>query len=76
VFAINDDGTGGVIIDSGTSITWLQQDAYEAVRRGLVSAIPLTAMNDTDIGLDTCFQWPPPPNVTVTVPDFRTGHKN
>ncbi|CAD6245463.1 unnamed protein product [Miscanthus lutarioriparius] len=70
VFAINDDGTGGVIIDSGTSITWLQQDAYEAVRRGLVSAIPLPATNDTDIGLDTCFQWPPPPNVTVTVPDF------
>jgi len=62
--------TGGVIIDSGTSITWLQQDAYEAVRRGLVSAIPLPATNDTDIGLDTCFQWPPPPNVTVTVPDF------
>ena len=55
VFAINDDGTGGVIIDSGTSITWLQQDAYEAVRRGLVSAIPLPATNDTDIGLDTCF---------------------
>ena len=47
--------TGGVIIDSGTSITWLQQDAYEAVRRGLVSAIPLPATNDTDIGLDTCF---------------------
>jgi hypothetical protein len=69
-FAINDDGTGGVIIDSGTSITWLQQDAYEAVRRGLRQAIPLPAMNDTDIGLDTCFHWPPPPNVTVTVPDF------
>ncbi|TKW10718.1 hypothetical protein SEVIR_6G185000v4 [Setaria viridis] len=69
-FAINDDGTGGVIIDSGTSITWLQQDAYDAVRRGLRSAIPLPAMNDTDIGLDTCFPWPPPPNVTVTVPDF------
>ncbi|CAO2211197.1 unnamed protein product [Urochloa humidicola] len=69
-FAINDDGTGGVIIDSGTSITWLQQDAYEAVRRGLLSAIPLPAANDTDIGLDTCFPWPPPPDVTVTVPDF------
>ncbi|KAG2584434.1 hypothetical protein PVAP13_6KG304800 [Panicum virgatum] len=50
-FAINDDGTGGVVIDSGTSITWLQQDAYEAGRA------PRAA-------------WPPPPNVTVTVPDF------
>ncbi|KAJ1268808.1 hypothetical protein BS78_07G162200 [Paspalum vaginatum] len=70
LFAINDDGTGGVIIDSGTSITWLQQDAYEAVRQGLLSSIPLPATNDTDIGLDTCFPWPPPPNVTVTVPDF------
>ncbi|OEL30882.1 Aspartic proteinase nepenthesin-1 [Dichanthelium oligosanthes] len=70
VFAINDDGTGGVIIDSGTSITWLQQDAYDAVRRGLLSAILLPAMNDTDIGLDTCFPWPPPPNLAVTVPDL------
>ncbi|KAL6858809.1 hypothetical protein ACP4OV_017811 [Aristida adscensionis] len=70
-FAINDDGTGGVIIDSGTSITYLQQDAYEALRSALVSAIPLPARNDTDdIGLDTCFPWPPPPNVTVTVPEL------
>ncbi|KAL6661635.1 hypothetical protein ACP70R_001019 [Stipagrostis hirtigluma subsp. patula] len=70
VFSINDDGSGGVIIDSGTTITYLQQDAYETLRSALVSAIPLPAKNDTDIGLDTCFPWPPPPNVTVTVPDL------
>ncbi|KAK3123633.1 hypothetical protein QOZ80_8AG0633880 [Eleusine coracana subsp. coracana] len=72
VFAINDDGTGGVIIDSGTSITYLQQDAYEAVRNELVAIVPLPPKNDTEFGLDTCFPWPPPPNVTdtVTVPDF------
>ncbi|XP_062194890.1 aspartic proteinase nepenthesin-1-like [Phragmites australis] len=70
VFAINDDGTGGVIMDSGTSITYLQQDAYNALRSELVKVISLPATNDTDIGLDTCFPWPPPPNVTVTVPNF------
>lgn len=70
VFAINDDGTGGVIIDSGTSITYLQQDAYEAVHDELVATIPLPPKNDTEVGLDTCFPWPPPPNVTVTVPEF------
>ncbi|BAF23924.1 aspartic proteinase nepenthesin-1 [Oryza sativa Japonica Group] len=72
VFAINDDGTGGVFIDSGTSLTWLQQDAYDAVRRELVSVLrPLPPTNDTEIGLETCFPWPPPPSVAVTVPDME-----
>uniref|UniRef100_A0A0E0QK50 Peptidase A1 domain-containing protein n=1 Tax=Oryza rufipogon TaxID=4529 RepID=A0A0E0QK50_ORYRU len=72
VFAINDDGTGGVFIDSGTSLTWLQQDAYDAVRRELVSVLrPLPPANDTEIGLETCFPWPPPPSVAVTVPDME-----
>jgi hypothetical protein len=70
VFSINDDGSGGVIIDSGTSITFLQQDAYEALHNELASTIPLPVTNDTQTGLDTCFPWPPPPNVNVTVPDF------
>ncbi|KAF8654437.1 hypothetical protein HU200_061620 [Digitaria exilis] len=70
-FAINDDGTGGVVIDSGTSMTWLQQDAYEALQSELMSIIPLPATNDTDISLDTCFTWPPPPNMTtVTLPNL------
>uniref|UniRef100_A0A0D9X8R6 Peptidase A1 domain-containing protein n=1 Tax=Leersia perrieri TaxID=77586 RepID=A0A0D9X8R6_9ORYZ len=72
VFTINDDGTGGVFIDSGTSLTWLQQDAYDAVRGELVSVMsPLPPANDTEIGLETCFPWPPPPNVMVTVPDME-----
>ncbi|TVU05580.1 hypothetical protein EJB05_48747, partial [Eragrostis curvula] len=70
VFAINDDGSGGVIIDSGTSITYLHQDAYEALRDELVSTIPLPATNDTAFGLDTCFPWPAPPDVPVTVPEL------
>ncbi|KAM3258948.1 hypothetical protein ACQJBY_050612 [Aegilops geniculata] len=69
-FAINDDGTGGCMIDSGTSITYLYQDAYEALRRELLSVVPLRSVNDTAIGLDTCFPWPPPPSVTVTMPDL------
>ncbi|KAG8047523.1 hypothetical protein GUJ93_ZPchr0008g13739 [Zizania palustris] len=71
VFAINDDGTGGVFIDSGTSLTYLQQDAYDAVRSELVSILPLLATNGTDIGLETCFPWPPPPNVAVTLPEME-----
>ncbi|XP_062199647.1 aspartic proteinase nepenthesin-1-like [Phragmites australis] len=71
VFAINDaDGTGGVIIDSGTTITYLAQPAYDTVRAAFVSQIKLPLLNVTDASvLDTCFNWPPPPRQSVTLPE-------
>jgi hypothetical protein len=72
VFAINDtDGTGGTIIDSGTTITYLAEPAYGAVRAAFVSQITLPLLNVTDTSvLDTCFQWPPPPPQSVTLPQL------
>jgi hypothetical protein len=70
VFTINEgDGTGGVIIDSGTTLTYLAQPAYDAVRAAFRSQISLPLVNGTwsDI-LDTCFQWPPPPRRSITLP--------
>ncbi|KAL6655473.1 hypothetical protein ACP70R_006299 [Stipagrostis hirtigluma subsp. patula] len=70
VFAINDeDGTGGTIIDSGTTITYLAHPAYDAVRAAFVSQIRLPLLNVTEAyDLDTCFKWPPPPRQSVTLP--------
>ncbi|CAN6217884.1 unnamed protein product [Urochloa humidicola] len=71
VFAINDtDGTGGTIIDSGTTITYLAEPAYAAVRAAFVSQIRLPLLNATDASvLDTCFKWPPPPRQSLTLPE-------
>ncbi|KAG8056949.1 hypothetical protein GUJ93_ZPchr0002g23791 [Zizania palustris] len=72
VFAINEaDGTGGVIIDSGTSITYLAQPAYAMVQEAFVAWVGLPRMNTTpsDV-LDTCFKWPPPPRRMVTLPEM------
>jgi len=74
VLAINDtDGTGGTIIDSGTTITYLAEPAYYAVHEAFVlylnSTLPLLDVTETSV-LDTCFQWPPPPRQSVTLPQL------
>ncbi|CAN6167171.1 unnamed protein product [Urochloa humidicola] len=71
VFAINDtDGTAGTIIDSGTTISYLAEPAYAAVRAAFVSQIRLPLLNATDASvLDTCFKWPPPPRQSLTLPE-------
>jgi hypothetical protein len=72
VFAINDeDGTGGTIIDSGTTITYVAEPAYGAVRAAFVSQIKLPLLNVTEESvLDTCFKWPPPPRQSLTLPQL------
>jgi hypothetical protein len=72
VFAINDtDGTGGVIIDSGATITYLAQPAYGMLRQAFVAQVGLTVVNPTSPDdLDTCFKWPPPPRTKVSMPEL------
>jgi hypothetical protein len=72
VFTINDaDGTGGVIIDSGATITYLAQPAYDMVHQAFVAQVGLTLVNVTSPDdLDTCFKWPPPPRKKVTMPEL------
>lgn len=57
-FAIQDDGTGGVIVDSGTSITYLDLRAYRALRKAFVAQMSLPTVDASEIGLDLCFQGP------------------
>jgi len=56
-FDLRDDGSGGVIIDSGTTVTVLQTKAFRPVRTALTSAINLPKKKSR-VGLDICFEEP------------------
>lgn len=57
-FALKSDGTGGTIIDSGTSITYLETSGYNAVRKAFISQIKLPVANKSATGFDLCFSTP------------------
>ncbi|KAL6228238.1 hypothetical protein ACLB2K_002192 [Fragaria x ananassa] len=58
-FALGDDGGGGLIIDSGTTLTYLAQDAYDAVVKEFSSQMELPEKDAIDtVGLDLCFELP------------------
>ncbi|MQL85726.1 hypothetical protein Taro_018246 [Colocasia esculenta] len=57
-FAFSDDGSGGLIIDSGTSITYLEKAAYGPLKKAFLSQVKLPVGNGSDVGLDLCFQLP------------------
>ena len=54
-FDIQSDGSGGLIIDSGTTLTYLQQTAYDAVKKAMMSSINLPQADGSSVGLDLCF---------------------
>lgn len=54
-FDLQPDGTGGMIIDSGTTLTYLTEAGYVAVLQAFQSAIKLPAGDGTDVGLDLCY---------------------
>ncbi|CAA6658893.1 unnamed protein product [Spirodela intermedia] len=58
-FALNDDGTGGLIIDSGTSITYLEFEGYRLLKQALLSQVNLPLGDGSSVGLDLCFQGRP-----------------
>lgn len=57
-FAVQDDGTGGVIVDSGTSITYLELQGYRALKKAFAAQMQLPTADGSGIGLDLCFQAP------------------
>ncbi|XP_020091180.1 aspartic proteinase nepenthesin-1-like [Ananas comosus] len=67
-FALQQIGTGGVIIDSGTSITQLTTVAYKLVRSAFLSQVKLPVANSTAEGFDLCFSLPSSPSAKVDVP--------
>ncbi|KAL4352858.1 hypothetical protein GQ457_06G034540 [Hibiscus cannabinus] len=57
-FALRYDGTGGLIIDSGTTITYLEENAFRAVRKGFIKQMNLPLDTSGVTGLDLCFTLP------------------
>ena len=55
-FAIKKDGTGGLIVDCGTSITFLEMEGYRMMREELLSQVDLPLGDSSSVGLDLCFQ--------------------
>ncbi|KAG8099786.1 hypothetical protein GUJ93_ZPchr0013g37735 [Zizania palustris] len=59
-FSLQTDGTGGLIIDSGTTITSLVDAAYKKVRAAVQSLVTLPVTDGSGAtGLDLCFALPP-----------------
>ncbi|KAI8569289.1 hypothetical protein RHMOL_Rhmol02G0267400 [Rhododendron molle] len=65
-FALNADGSGGLIIDSGTPITRLAESAYTLVKEEFISQVKLPQVNSTDF--DLCFKLPSDPSARVKIP--------
>ncbi|XP_076915230.1 aspartic proteinase nepenthesin-1-like [Bidens hawaiensis] len=57
-FDLNSDGTGGMIIDSGTTITYLEESAFDLVKKEFVSQMKLNVDDSDSTGLDLCFELP------------------
>ncbi|OEL38219.1 Aspartic proteinase nepenthesin-1 [Dichanthelium oligosanthes] len=53
-FAIKKDGSGGTIIDSGTSVTTFPQAVYEQLRSEFVAQVPLPVVANSS-AYDLCF---------------------
>uniref|UniRef100_A0A7C9DQ39 Peptidase A1 domain-containing protein n=1 Tax=Opuntia streptacantha TaxID=393608 RepID=A0A7C9DQ39_OPUST len=57
-FALNEDGSGGLIIDSGTTITYLERSAFDEVKKEFTSQMNLPLDDSGSAGLDLCFKMP------------------
>ncbi|CAK9155334.1 unnamed protein product [Ilex paraguariensis] len=68
-FALNEDGSGGMIIDSGTTITYLEESVFDLVKKAFISHTKLQVDNSGSAGLDLCFTLPSDSN-TVEVPNL------
>ena len=65
------DGSGGLIIDSGTTITSLANAAYQQVRAAVKSLVTLPAIDGSDsTGLDLCFALPSPTSAPPAMPSM------
>jgi hypothetical protein len=70
-FSLKADGTGGLIIDSGTTITMLGNTAYQQVRAAVLSLVTLpTTDGSAATGLDLCFELPSSTSAPPSMPSM------
>ncbi|KAI4985689.1 hypothetical protein ZWY2020_018319 [Hordeum vulgare] len=56
--AINPDGTGGTIVDSGSTMAHLAAKAFDAVKKAVLEAVKLPVFNGTVEDYELCFAVP------------------
>ncbi|CAD5167176.1 unnamed protein product [Musa acuminata subsp. malaccensis] len=69
-FQLKADGSGGLIVDSGSSVTSLEEAGYDILRKELISLVHLPVANQTSTGLDLCFSLPPGSSSPPAMPDM------
>ncbi|KAK7353659.1 hypothetical protein VNO80_19110 [Phaseolus coccineus] len=57
-FDVGNDGSGGAIIDSGTTITYIEQKAFDELKKEFISQTKLPVDKTSSTGLDLCFSLP------------------
>ncbi|GLJ49161.1 hypothetical protein SUGI_1037160 [Cryptomeria japonica] len=55
IFNVKEDGSGGVIIDSGTSLIQLAEGAYTPLADAIRAGINLRPVDGSSVGLDLCY---------------------
>ncbi|KAL0423833.1 UNVERIFIED_CONTAM: Aspartic proteinase nepenthesin-1 [Sesamum radiatum] len=68
-FALNQDGSGGMIIDSGTTITYLEQSAFDLVKEEFTKQMQIPVDKSGQTGLELCFSVPSN-SQSIEVPKF------
>ncbi|KAJ3695925.1 hypothetical protein LUZ60_001302 [Juncus effusus] len=69
-FALRENGTGGVYIDSGTGMTYLAETAYNQVKTAFLSQVKLPVVNSNVEGLDLCFGFSNSTSQKIEIPIF------
>jgi hypothetical protein len=72
-FSLKADGTGGLVIDSGTTFTILVDAAYQQIRAAvlsLVTTLPTTDGSAATGGLDLCFALPSTTSAPPAMPSM------
>ncbi|CAO1941774.1 unnamed protein product [Urochloa humidicola] len=70
-FSLNADGTGGIVIDSGTTITSIVDAAYQQVRAAVLSLVSLPTTDGlAATGLDLCFALASPTSAPPAMPSM------
>ncbi|XP_047323681.1 aspartic proteinase nepenthesin-1-like [Impatiens glandulifera] len=59
VFEVKEDGSGGMIVDSGTTLTYLHEEAFRLLKKEFTSQMRLRVSTKSDTtGMDLCFDLP------------------
>eukprot|EP01018_Ginkgo_biloba_P026570 Gb_02537 [translate_table: standard] len=55
-FDFKSDGSGGLIMDTGSQLTYLDSRAYDPLKKAVHSLLNLPQVDGSNLGLDLCYQ--------------------